>query len=206
MTRSAFALLAIVFVSAPIALVSSACSSDDSPGSSSGIRGFPEDSGNPTEGGGSDASPDSGLCTGLSLGGDTIAELAVEGEVPPALGGAIVPGIYDLSELQVYGVFPDAGTVDGGEPPPVNPLTGKAARATVIVLPNSLRFVEARGTADALGPENARAFEYRADGTAMSATQVCPSAAPAKVIPYSSVGSGLALFPDPNHRELYVRR
>lgn len=201
-------LFAAVFVAAPIGVVVSACSSDDSGRSSSGIVGFPEDS-STAETGPADAAaptrPD--LCTNLVLGGEVVPEIARKGEPPTPLGGTIGPGTYDLSALEVYGALPDASPGElGGDETPGNPLTGKAARATIVISASYLRFIEARGTSDALGPESVRTIVNRTSETSIVGQQLCPASAPGTMLAYSAVGTGLAIFTDANHRELYIRR
>lgn len=148
------------------------------------------------------------LCEGLSRGGDPVPELAIADNPPTPLGGTVIQGTYDLAELNVYTGPPDAGSDDGGEPPPATHLTGQAAQITVVVSEFAMRTVEARGTSEdgGLSPERTHAVLYRVDGTSLLATAVCPTTAAPVPLPFTAVGGGLAIFVDATHRELYVRR
>lgn len=145
------------------------------------------------------------LCQGLALGADPIPELELASDPPPALGGTIIQGTYDLAELDVYAGPAPAGSSSGDEPSGSR-LTGQAARITIVITEFERRAVEARGAAAGLGAERSRAVLYRVDGTSLVETEVCPATALPVAVPFSAVGGGLALFTDAKHRELYVRR
>ena len=48
-------------------------------------------------------------------------------------------------------------------------------------------------------------FAYEVDGTSLKRTKTCPGATSDDVVPFTAAGAGLALFVDPQHRELYVK-
>jgi|GEM_PF-4942078 len=203
---------------APVLLVAAgacavACSDDDRPGngSSSGTVTPFDGGGSSNDGAAPDAAtitPRPDLCEGLELAGATIEELQLPGEAPPALGGEVAPGTYDLTELYAYAG--DANPSDAGSEgePPATRLTGNAARATVVVSRFEMRVIEARGTSQdgGLGAPTTRAVLYRVDGTDLVATAVCPTTALPVRIPFSTAGGGLALFRDATHREVYTPR
>ena len=201
------------------AIVASACSDDAaSPSSSSGTSGstaVPDSGGARVEAGPDAASitPRPDLCQGMTRGGDVVLEVALTGDPPPPLGGTIELGTYDLVEMNAYapaqtldGGSEDGGPEDGGPEGPPNGPTGRSAQATIIVTQFEMRVIEARGPTGALGPEAARASLYRVDGTNILSTSVCPTTALPAPIAFSAVGTGLALFTDGTHRELYTKR
>lgn len=148
------------------------------------------------------------LCQGLVRGGQPISELEHASDPPPALGGTVVPGTYDLSELIVYSGPPDPGSSGGGGPVTTR-VTGRAAQITLVITEFELRSIEARGAPDGDGgllEGRSRAGLYRTDGTSLFETEVCPGTSLPVALPFSAVGGGLALFTDAKHRELYVRR
>lgn len=145
------------------------------------------------------------LCEGLALGADAISELELASDPPAALGGEILPGTYDLTELNVY-AGPQPEPTDGGERPPSTRLTGQAAQATIVVSEFALRTIETSGAAGALPAARASAVLFRIAGTSLVETAVCPTTALPVSRSYSAVGNGLAIFYDAKHRALYVRR
>ncbi len=185
-----------------------ACSDDGAiaPGADSG--GIASDANSDASGfDAASITPRPDLCEGLSRGGSLVPEIGFLGPGPPPLGGTVVAGTYDLSELDLYDDpgLPDAGQ-DGGEGSPNTRLTGQAAQITIVVSEFAIRTVEARGGAGGLPPERTRAVLYRVDRTSLVMTEVCPSTALPVSVSFSAVGGGLAIFTDPKHRELYVRR
>lgn len=147
------------------------------------------------------------LCQGLSRGGAVVPEMDLAGDPPAALGGTVIAGTYDLTELDVYEGQLD--TEDAGPHGPSYPrMTGKAAQATMVVSEFAIRTVEARGTAPdgPLSAERTYAVLFRVDGTSLVETPVCPSTEAPVEVSFSAVGGGLAIFTDSRHRELYLRR
>jgi len=204
-------LLALAVASLSLAATSAGCSDDDRPagqaGSISGDAAFSEASTSPDALAVITERPD--LCQGLAFGGDPIAELELQGEPPPPLGGTLAAGTYDLVQVDSYlGEAPDVDA--GDDDPPTTRFTGAALRGTLVVTANELRFVEAQGTfADSvatMGPESTRASLYRVEGTSIVQTRVCPTAAGPAPLPFSAVGGGLALYRSSARRELWVIR
>lgn len=197
---------------AGLAFVLMACGDDGTPPPTTGVTGGPEDAAlAATDGSAVDAAsitPRPDLCMGLTRGGDAVPEIEVRGNSPPPLGGTIAPGTYDLRELTAYA----GDAADGTDPEdvPSSRLTGKAAQITVLVTDNSLRFVEARGAMTeqvaTLAPETTRATLYRVEASSLVMTAVCPATAAPSPVSFSAVGTGLAIFPDGKHRELYGLR
>lgn len=159
----------------------------------------------PSNDGGSDAgSPDASSCgVAEHATTDEIGEVAVLGEPPPPLGGSIAPGTYVLSEMNAYvAEDPDAGPPTGPGPG----VTGASGRGTIEIDGSTMRVLRSRtaGEGGAVTTEQG-SFTYEVDGTSLKRTKTCPGATSDDVIPFTAAGSGLALFVDPQHRELYVR-
>jgi hypothetical protein len=173
-----------------------------SPGGASGSSGG---DGGSSSGDGGSSGGDGGTasCTGATQQGTEVAELRMEGAAPPALGGTIVAGTYVLVEANKYGpAQADAGD-DGGA---TTTLTGVSARLTLDVTASTVRFFGARGPTGALPADAASGLGYVLAGTSLQTTAQCPTAGATKAIPFSAVGTGLALFTDATHRELYARK
>ena len=159
----------------------------------------------PSNDAGSDADrPDASTCgVAEHAATDEIGEVAVTGEPPPPLGGSIAPGTYVLSEMNAYvAEDPDAG-------PPIGPgpgVTGASGRGTIEIDGSTMRVLRSRRAEEggAVTTEQG-SFTYEVEGTSLKRTKTCPGATSDDVIPFTAAGSGLALFVDAQHRELYVR-
>jgi hypothetical protein len=197
---------ASIFSAAALALLA-ACS--DASSHASSTLPVSNDAGGVAEAGGPDAAsitPRPALCEDLERSGDVVPEQELPGEPPPAVGGTILPGTYDLIELDAY--RGGSGPIDdAGEPPSTRP-TGRAAQVTIVVGEFSMSTVEARGTSEpgGLGPERAQAVLYRVDGASIIGTAVCPTTALPARSSFSAISESLVLLPDTTHRELYRRR
>jgi hypothetical protein len=204
--------LLIGFVIFGGALVVAACSDGDRPapvGSSSGtpVDGGPGGPDSTTEDAAVvDPAVHAGLCEGAPQSTTAVAEVGVEGNAPPALGGEISPGTYILAEMNVYGA--QVPKPDAGDETPGPGLSGVVGRGTLNVFATGvLRIASARGNdANNLPPEKTDGFLFTKNGTSLDVTPVCPATGPKKALPYSAVGNGIALFVDATHRELYVRQ
>ena len=203
-------LLVATLVAPAIALVAIACSTSDRPAAGNGgtysSGGAPPPPGTiPT----SDASTEGGapsgpaLCQGLTLGQTIVSELAHSDPAPAAFGGTIAAGTYDLEGLDVYQAI-DAGAAEGdsGSVPAVAP-TGRSAAGVLVVTATSLQIGEAFGSSGTVGAPSARAYDYKASGTTLAATQVCPTTSAPTNVPYSATGGTIALFFDPKSRAVY---
>lgn len=181
-----------------------ACASNDGPGYAQSSSS----SGDLPDGGGADAEaglpqPQGSLCQGLVVAPKEIDEVTQAGGALPPIGGVVAPGTYDLEGLYTYGPV-DAGA-DAGEQP-IEGLSGRSGRGTLVVTKDTLAFIEAYGPTGALPPAAATGYAYTAAGTTISAARVCPETVATKDIPYSAVGDSLALFVDSTHRVVFRRR
>lgn len=201
----------IVFTLSGAALMVAACSDGDRPTPAGSSSGTPADGGpgGPDSTAAGDAAPvdpavHAGLCEDAPASTTTVAELALTGDPPPALGGEIEVGTYVLAEMNAYG----APQPDGGDETPGPGLSGVAGSGTLTVFATGvLRIASARGTdVNNLPPAKTDGFLFTRRGTSLDATPVCPATGPTRAIPYSAVGTGIALFVDSTHRELYVRQ
>jgi hypothetical protein len=186
-----------------LAAAITACGSD-APGPaqpSSSSSGAPVDGGTDAEA--ALPQPRPTLCEGLAPS-TVIDEISRNPPAPPPLGGTIAVGKYDIDELYDYGGV-DAGP-DAGAEPPNSGLSGRSGSGTLVVTADSLAFLEAYGPTGALAPPTVTGYAYTAEGTTISAAQVCPTTAPTKAIPYSASGNSLALFPAPSRRIVYRLR
>ncbi|MDB4933820.1 MAG: hypothetical protein JWP87_792 [Labilithrix sp.] len=198
--------ICMLVVSAALAAASGACSDD---GASRPNGAAPEAGGfeTPVDDAAVTTTPRPDLCTGVTRSGEQVAELELPGEPPPPLGGPVIPGTYELTELNAYVTPPAKGPDAGEDEAPHARLTGRSAQITMVVTATELKIVEARSTGDgSLGGESARAMIYGVRDKSLSVTAVCPSAAAATSLPFSAVGGSLAIFVDPKHREVYTRR
>ena len=179
-----------------------ACSSDNPPpaGSSGTVA---TDGGDGGETGPGLPNPNDELCVGLD-GGKTVAEIGQNVDPPPPLGGAIKGGTYLLDELYAYGPI-DAGPEAGPEPPN-EALTGRSGTGTLVVGKGSLAFIQAYGPTENVGPAAATGFAFTAEGTDISAAQVCPTTESTKAIKYSAVGDSLTIFVEPSRRVVFRRQ
>lgn len=208
----------VVVSSLSLVAIVAACSDTDRPppagafsyggGSSSSSSGG--EGGLVGEGGSDGAVGDGGVisCIASGTSSDPIQELTLRGAPPAALGGTLVPGTYVLSELSAYDQSPlDGG--DGGEETPGSTLSGFTGRGRIVVTANGIAITGARGpTSSPIPADTVTAYTFVVAGTALDTTQVCPTSASGtkKTIPFSAVGTGLAIFPDANHRELYTKQ
>lgn len=134
---------------------------------------------------------------------DEIEEVALDGEAPPPLGGEIVPGRYVLSEMNAYvPEDPDAG-------PPTGPgasVTDVVGRGTIIIDATKMRVLRSRKSKNDGAPASEQgSFTYKVEGTSLRRTKTCPGQPVDDTVPFTATGSGLALFVDAQHREVYVR-
>ncbi len=151
-------------------------------------------------------SPRPDLCQGLTSSAMVAEELSQAGPAAVSLGGTLVFGTYDAEELDIYGAF-DAGAPDGGEGSPGVRATGRTVSGTLVLTKDTLQIVEAYGTPDeSLGPPTTRAYAYVLKDKSLNAAEQCPMTAATQPIGYTVAGDALALFPDPNHREVYRLR
>lgn len=131
---------------------------------------------------------------------DEVDELALNGEPPPPLGGAIAPGTYILSEMNAYlGDAPADDDGPGGGP------TGVSGRGTIVVDGDVMRVLRSRVSDGGEASAEGGSFTFEIVGTSLRRTKTCPEASGSDELAFSAVGAGLALFVDARHRELYVR-
>jgi hypothetical protein len=130
-------------------------------------------------------------CESVKVEGQIVEELAVAGDMPPPLGGKIVPGTYVLFELYDYPGGADAGGT-----------TGLEARRTLLLGTTTYRFADAEGTDDAgLGSTKVTGGTYIVADKTLTRAQECPS--PSTITNgYSAAGSQLGLYSG-THFEVY---
>ncbi len=191
------------------------CGDDDRPpvgdSTSSGPHSESDGGTVATEPDGSISNP--ALCTGLTLGGDAVAERERVGTLPEPVGGELLEGTYDLTELTSYipsnpdcttpGTPPD----EGGEPDDDCPRlrrTDRVAQVTLVVTPYAIQRIEATGV-ETVGAPTMRAVVYKKDGSSLSTTALCPEGGTKGTTPYSASGAALTLFVD-GKEEQFVRR
>jgi hypothetical protein len=188
-----------------------ACSDEHPPvadtSSSSSSAGGPADAGGasvdaPSSETGSRPNPER-LCEPLPQAGFEVAELSQRGAPPEGYGGTINGGTYVLTSLDAYGQPPPDS--DGGEVNNIPP-TGNAARVTLYVTSDALRFVEARGKTGALPSDSIRGFSFKTVGTSIELTPECPTPGAKTPIPYTAGPNGIVLYADATHREFYTRQ
>jgi hypothetical protein len=122
-------------------------------------------------------------CESVKVEGQIVEELAVAGDMPPPLGGKIVPGTYILFELYDYPGDADAGGT-----------TGLEARRTLFLGTTTYRLSDAEGTDDAgVGSAKVTGGTYRVADKALTWAQECPSLSTI-TNGYSAAGSQLGLY------------
>lgn len=200
-----------------LAINASACSDEAPPvtegggSSSSGSSGNGSSSGNGVDAGslvdGPTGRPDPArLCDPLAQRGQDVEATVYSGAPPPAIGGTITPGTYELVLLERYtgtSSGPPPEDPEGGEPRPPTSDPG-GGRATIYILGNALRFVESWGTYGSLPPDSTRGVSYVAKETALETIEECPSAGKTKSIQYTVQGNSITLITD-TYRQIYQR-
>jgi hypothetical protein len=190
-----------------------ACSSADdrpalSPSMSSPDSSRRPDSASKTTAPDSSAPLPADLCNDIEVSGPQVFEIERLGEAPPALGGTITPGTYQLAELFAYAgpQFADAGVEDGGrDESPSERVTHRVAQATLIATGSTLRIIEAVGDENSPSTPSMRGVTYRVEGTNLIATEACPTAGTPQTIPFTALDGGtLSLLVDPTHRWVYA--
>jgi len=173
-----------------------ACSSDRPAGSSSGNTPIGPSSSSSSggtssgEGGASSGGPDaSGLCSeGDNFQGGAVFEIEMGGTMPTAIGGKIVPGLYNLSELYIWKARVDAGDEPGVTSKP----TGKQASMSIRMSETEAKLLTAEGTSS-LGPTTFLGGGYKTDGVNLTLEGRCPSAA-SKSFTFTASSNGLVLY------------
>lgn len=216
MIRRALMLVAVGATASALAIV--ACSDANRPapgGASSGIYGSTSggssgassgSSGGGGEGGadGSTEGGPGGPCEGPKQLGEPVIETRLVGDPPPALGGVVPDGTYILSSRNSYGATPNTDE-DGGGPPDSGSSSSVVKRATMVIQGATMKISSSKGPPGALPADTATILTFTIAGSTITATPFCPAGG-ALTIPYSAVGTGIALFVDPTHREVYVRQ
>jgi hypothetical protein len=200
--RVAAAALALLVSGA--AALATGCGGSDGPGSSStSSSGTPLlDSGAPDV----DLTPrlQPERCVGAPLQAKQVPEEATSGAPPPAFGGPVILGTYDIDRLEAYNAF-DAGAGDVEQAQ--SGVTGRFASAVLTLTNDTMILVESYGaSAGSLGPPAIHGYAYYPLKDTLFAAQVCPAAVATKPIPYSAVGDSISLFLDDTHRMVLRRR
>lgn len=133
-------------------------------------------------------------CRTIEVEGSIVEELAFAGELPPPLGGTLVPGTYVLFELDFYPGDPDAGGT-----------TGLSARKTLIVDPTNYRLSDEESKNDAgLGAPEVTSGTYSVADRVLTRNQECPAAVTI-ANDYSAAGSQLGIYHGA-HLDVYERQ
>lgn len=126
---------------------------------------------------------DGGTCSTLTPGVSAVDQLAVAGDPPPAIGGAILDGAYDLVEARVY-----LGLTTGMGPG----LTGSSYRGSLQITRRALeRTVTITNSSSATSATNQRGTLIVA-GTNGTLSFACPVPLQEQVT-YSVLNSGASL-------------
>ena len=147
-----------------------------------------------------------GLCAVAMQDGEGLQELSVEGRLPAATGGALVPGTYILTELESYQAS-DASLqdTDSGDGVMTGPTGYTAAKTLILDANGTFWFVEATGTEGAgLGAASTSGGVYASSGTNLVLGAACPAsvAGMTNTYPYDAVGGQIALYRGA-HVEIY---
>jgi hypothetical protein len=213
--RRSVAIVAVVLATSAIAIM--ACSDGNRPapsGASGGVYGSTSGASSSASGGSSTSSGSSGAdgsaegggaCDGPTQLGEPLGEMRFAGDAPPPLGGVLADGTYILSSRDAFGAPPTSedggGAADSGSGG-----SSDVKRATMVIFGATMKFSASKGPAGSTLPaDTVTGFSFATAGTTINATPVCP-AGPPLTIPYSAVGTGIALYLDSTHRELYVRQ
>lgn len=190
-----------------------ACGSSDQHAGSNGdasVSGFDGAAGDGSAGdggSGGDGSADGALPDGsvacnttVTAAGAAIPQTFLPGTRPPAVGGAIAPGTYVLTERAI---FTGSWEGDPANPPPDVPVT-----RTLVIAGKSIAIAEI-GSVDGGAPGQVRSTSTFtvADPTVVSFTEVCPLAGGAPTsTAFSAVGAELTFYPTLWEREVYTRQ
>jgi hypothetical protein len=182
-----------------------ACSSTDHPpatttpggGSTSGsVGGGGGDGGDagkdastiPTEAGGNDgaSTADSGVCTALVDNGPLVERVYIVADPPVMTGGAIVDGIYDVTDSKVYvGPTGPTGTTDFSLQVSAQ-ITGGVIEASAVLSGAGLvNKPVTRGT-------------LATNGKSLTATQTCPTAGAPVISEYTATATTLTISSTPS--------
>jgi hypothetical protein len=166
------------------------------PGANGGPEaGAPGDGAAPPPGNAGDGGADTGAsaCSTPPLRDPPVTAVEVAGEAPTPSGGSVVPGTYDLVELDIY---------VGATPPAPSTVV---AQGTMVVTASSIQKTFAIGDVEAgAGTPVGTDAGYSFNGGAMIWGITCPEAAK-KAFPYSATPSTLALVVD-GRAEIYAKR
>lgn len=150
--------------------------------------------------------PNPATCSNVTRSGLPVAYHVMRLSPPAPLGGAIVPGEYELREVVVY---------DASEVPPTpaedeQPLVAADARVAqknIVLAQDHFRLATGDGALGESGfaTETLSAGWYQVDGTNLNVTGICPTRATA-TIPYTATPYQVVLFPEPGVAEFYSLR
>jgi hypothetical protein len=135
---------------------------------------------------------DGGTCSELTITGFLVDRTGINGEPPVSLGGTVADGTYDLT---TYNVYVGVGGVAGP--------TGLSARSSIRIANNKIeQILESSGSGPAVTTARTKS-SYTATGAAFVTTQVCPNAALADTLQYTSTDANLILT-DPIAKEAFT--
>ncbi|HVH40683.1 MAG TPA: hypothetical protein VM925_00015 [Labilithrix sp.] len=194
MTRTTFVLVAVPFA-LTLAFSSTACSSDETPessssggaqtpdgGASAADTGSPEsstpaDSASPTDSG--------GACNDVANAGSQVAEVAGGLTKPTPQGGTLEDGTYVLTKHEIY--------------PPSAP-DENTRRRTFRFAAGKIDYVSNDGTK----PEARSSGSFTVNGTSLQLTVACPQGASAAALPFTANGNTLIMFDQASQNDVYT--
>lgn len=205
--RQGFALGSVALVLAVIG----ACSDDrpppasDSPGSVITPGDTATGDGGAGDGGGGADSGDGGeeepACVGPPLGGSVVTARLLTEDLPGDSGGALTAGVYDLTDVAVYGI--PAG--DDGPAVPPDPVP--AMQATLTLTADSFELTsQLTPSGAAPDPVQARRATYMTtDEFFLSLSEICPTTV-TDLVPYSATPSTIVLHTGTRRWDTYTKR
>lgn len=172
-------------------------------GGSTVLPGAADASTNTDAGGDASTSEREPACVGPTLGGSVItARLLVDEDVPGDEGGAVTPGVYDLTDVAVYGI--PAG--DDGPAVPPDPVP--AVRATLTLDANKFEITTQQtpvGASKADPPVARRATYQLSDEVFLATDGICPTGS-SVLVPYTATPTTIVIHAGTRRWETFTRR
>ena len=149
--------------------------------------------------------PVTAQCAGVTRASSLVASRLALAHTPPALGGDLVVGTYDLTDLIVYDPT-RADEVRGDDDPPL-PDGKETAQTTLVVAKDHLRYAAGVGEVgeSKFASEQLSAGWFKTEGTEIVYDEICPTRQSQR-IPFTALAAGLVLYPRPNRVESYTLR
>lgn len=142
------------------------------------------------------------VCPVPALGGSVISARYVGGVPPDDMGGTIMPGTYDLTDLEIYLGLGEEGDPDGG------PDAGATdtAQATFVITTDMLKLSKKASPLGGGAPNitTVVAMQHVSD-VFLVTDETCPSAA-SRQTPFTATATTVTLHTAQTRREVYTRR